>query len=141
MYKMIFQSLNKIFNKFGFKIIKDNINEEYAEFLDIYNFCKPYTMTSIERMYALYKGVEYVIKNNIQGDFVECGVWKGGSSMLIAKTLLKFGVTDRTIWLYDTYEGMSEPTENDKDIFGTSANTLLKKPLKTIKHLFGVIRV
>ena len=124
MYKMIFQSLNKIFNKFGFKIIKDNINEEYAEFLDIYNFCKPYTMTSIERMYALYKGVEYVVKNNIQGDFVECGVWKGGSSMLIAKTLLKFGVTDRTIWLYDTYEGMSEPTENDKDIFGTSANTL-----------------
>ena len=130
MYKMIFQSLNKIFNRFGFKIIKDNINEEYAEFLDIYNFCKPYTMTSIERMYALYKGVEYVIKNNIQGDFVECGVWKGGSSMLIAKTLLKFGVTDRTIWLYDTYEGMSEPTENDKDIFGTSANTLLKKASK-----------
>jgi hypothetical protein len=111
---MIIKSLNKILNGFGYKIIKDNFNEEYAEFLDIYESCKPYTMTSVERMYALYKGVEYVVKHQIPGDFVECGVWKGGSSMLIAKTLLKFGVSDRKIWMYDTYEGMSEPTENDK---------------------------
>ena len=34
-------------------------------------------MTSKERMYALYKSVEYIIKNNIPGDFVECGVWRG----------------------------------------------------------------
>jgi hypothetical protein len=128
--KMIIQSLNKILRGFGYKIIKDNFNEEYAEFLDIYAFCKPYTMTSVERMYALYKGVEYVVKNNIPGDFVECGVWKGGSSMLIAKTLQKFGVTDRTIWMYDTYEGMSEPTENDKDIAGIDANDLLQKASK-----------
>jgi hypothetical protein len=87
-------------------------------------------MTSVERMYALYKGVEYVVKHQIPGDFVECGVWKGGSSMLIAKTLLKFGVSDRKIWMYDTYEGMSEPTENDKDIAGVKADDLLKNASK-----------
>ncbi|HMT35418.1 MAG TPA: TylF/MycF/NovP-related O-methyltransferase, partial [Chitinophagaceae bacterium] len=115
---MIIKSLNILFNKLGYKLLKDNEKEEYAEFYDLYLQCKPYTMTSIERMYALYKGVEYVVKNNIPGDFVECGVWKGGSSMLIALTLMKFGVNDRKIWMYDTFEGMSEPGEEDKDPIG-----------------------
>jgi O-methyltransferase len=127
---MIIKSLNKILNGFGYKILKDDFNERYAEFLDIYQFCKPYTMTSVERMYALYKGVEYIVKNNIPGDFVECGVWKGGSSMLIAKTLQKFGVNDRKLWMYDTYEGMSEPTKDDADNTGLSAEEQLKKASK-----------
>ncbi|MBK7691453.1 MAG: class I SAM-dependent methyltransferase [Bacteroidetes bacterium] len=119
---MIIKSLNALFTKFGYKLLKDNEKEEYAEFYDLYLRCKPYTMTSIERMFALYKGVEYIVKNNIPGDFVECGVWKGGSSMLIALTLLKFGVTDREIWMYDTYEGMSEPGDKDKDAQGNTAH-------------------
>lgn len=111
----------------GYKVVKDDFKERYAEFLDIYEFCKPYTMTSVERMYALYKGVEYIVKNNIPGDFVECGVWKGGSSMLIAKTLQKFGVNDRMIWMYDTYEGMIEPGSEDKDSSGEMAHDTWKK--------------
>ena len=38
---------------------------------------------STERMYALYKAVEYVVEANIPGDFAECGVWRGGSVMVI----------------------------------------------------------
>jgi hypothetical protein len=125
--QMVIKSLNQLFGKFGYKIVKDDFREQYAEFIDIYDFCKPYTMTSVERMYALYKGVEYVVKNNIPGDFVECGVWKGGSSMLIAKTLQKFGVSDRKIWMYDTYEGMSEPSEEDKDVAGAAAHEIWEK--------------
>lgn len=124
---MIIKSLNILFNKLGYKLLKDNEKEEYAEFYDLYLQCKPYTMTSIERMYALYKGVEYVVKNNIPGDFVECGVWKGGSSMLIALTLMKFGVNDRKIWMYDTFEGMSEPGEEDKDPIGGNAHDIWLK--------------
>ncbi|HMN32685.1 MAG: class I SAM-dependent methyltransferase [Chitinophagaceae bacterium] len=127
---MIIKSLNKILSSYGYKIVKDDFKEKYAEFLDIYTICKPYTMTSPERMFALYKAVEYVVKNNIPGDFVECGVWKGGSSMMIALTLLKFGVNNRSIWMYDTYEGMSAPTENDADKSGTSAEELLSKSSK-----------
>lgn len=131
---MIIKSLNSLFNKFGYKLLKNNEKEEYAEFYDLYLECKPFTMTSIERMYALYKGVEYIVKNNIPGDFVECGVWKGGSSMLIAKTLLKFGVSDRQIWMYDTYEGMSEPGEEDKDILGINAKELLNNASKEVSE-------
>jgi hypothetical protein len=127
---MIEKLLNPLFKQLGYKIVKDDYQEKYAEFLDIYEACKPYTMTSTDRMFSLYKAVEYIIKNGIEGDFVECGVWKGGSSMLIAKTLLKFGVSNRHIWMYDTYEGMSEPTDKDKDPAGTSAEELLKKSSK-----------
>lgn len=93
------------------KEIQNNAIE--GDFLEIYNLCKNYTMTSPERMYSLYKATKYVIDANISGDFVECGVWKGGSAMVIAATLKKIGVTNRNIYLYDTFEGMSEPTEYD----------------------------
>jgi hypothetical protein len=83
------------------------------EFFKIYDACAPFTMTSIERMYALYKAVEYVVRNKIEGDIVECGVWRGGSCMLIAKTLAHFKDTSRSIHLYDTFEGMPAPTQAD----------------------------
>jgi O-methyltransferase len=93
-------------------------------FLDIYAQCQAFTMTSIERMYALYQGIQYVVKRDIPGDFVECGVWKGGSAMLMAKTLIQLERSDRTIYLYDTYAGMAEPGEYDVSITGKRADKL-----------------
>ena len=83
------------------------------EFLKIWEETKQYTMISVERGYNIFKSVEYVVENNISGDFVECGVWKGGACMIMAKSLLKFGKQDRKIVLYDTFSGMTEPDEND----------------------------
>lgn len=101
------------------------IDIKESEFFDIYKLCKPYTMTSIERMYALYNAVNYVLSNQIPGSFVECGVWRGGSSMLIAKMLQNRNIRDRKIYLYDTFEGMSEPTKDDLDLMGNNADVLL----------------
>ena len=70
-------------------------------------------MVEPERCYALYQAVLYIIRNGIKGDFAECGVWKGGSVMLIAYTLLEAGITNRKIYLYDTFEGMTKPGEKD----------------------------
>lgn len=75
-----------------------------------------------ERLYALYKSVQYVVENRIPGDIVECGVWRGGSMKLAAHVLLALGVTDRTLFLYDTFEGMTEPDpEVDLDSYGNNA--------------------
>jgi len=95
------------------------------EFWDIYNFCKPFTMTSVERMYSLYKSVLYVLDKNIEGDFIECGVWRGGSSMLIAKILSLRNIKNRRLFLFDTFEGMSDPTTLDVDFYGKTAEQLL----------------
>src|SRR5205807_2446965 len=76
------------------------------EFLELYEACREQTMTSIERMHALYSATRYIVANDVPGDFVECGVWRGGSMMLVALTLLRLGRTDRALWLYDTFDGM-----------------------------------
>lgn len=98
-----------------------------AAFGEIYGLCKPFTMTSVERMYALFDAVGYVLRAGIAGDFVECGVWRGGGAMMMASTLLRSGAADRTIYLYDTFEGMSEPTEADKDLHGNDARHVWKR--------------
>jgi O-methyltransferase len=84
-------------------------------------------MTSPERMYALYKAVEYVLRAGIEGDFVECGVWRGGSAMIIALSLMRAGVCGRDIYLYDTYEGMTTPTARDTDIQGGDARSAMDR--------------
>lgn len=96
-------------------------------FMELYALCHQYTMTSMERLYSLYNSVHYVIDNQIEGDLVECGVWRGGSSMMMALTLLKKGISNRQIFLYDTFEGMSEPTSEDSTFQGEAAEELLMK--------------
>jgi O-methyltransferase len=86
---------------------------------------KPYTLTSSESLEALCSSVRYIIHNHIPGSFVECGVWKGGSVMAMIYTLKELGVADRSIYLYDTFEGMTEPTSNDIDLNGIPAKELM----------------
>jgi O-methyltransferase len=83
------------------------------EFLELHERCAPYTMTSIERMYALYIAVGHVLRAGVPGDLVECGVWRGGSAMLAALVLQARGDRDRSIYLYDTFAGMTKPDERD----------------------------
>jgi O-methyltransferase len=92
---------------------------------------RPYTMTSDERIIALVDAVRYVVRNRIRGDFVECGVWRGGSMMTMALTLLAEGAADRRLLLYDTFSGMSDPTEADVDFTGQSAKSVLERSPRT----------
>ena len=82
------------------------------------------TMTSIERIDALRASVEYVHLNSIAGDIVECGVWRGGSMMAVALTLLRLGEL-RRLWLFDTFSGMTPPGSADIDFQGRAAKDLL----------------
>ena len=86
-----------------------------------------YTLTSMERCYSLYKAIQYITKGDILGDIVECGVWRGGSAMLAALTLIQNNQIHRKIYLYDTYEGMPEPTDKDIDLHGVPYRLLWKK--------------
>src|SRR5262245_27111585 len=78
------------------------------------------TMTSIERVDALRASVEYIHENSISGDIVECGVWRGGSMMAVALTLLRLGEL-RRLWLFDTFSGMTPPGSADMDFQGRAA--------------------
>lgn len=87
----------------------------------------PFTMTSLERRASLLGAVDHIVKHRIAGDIVECGVWRGGSMMAIALALMARGDTSRHLYLYDTFEGMSEPTEHDKALSGELAQAQLAR--------------
>jgi len=88
---------------------------------------KPYTLTSEERIAALLNAVRYITEHKIPGNIAECGVWRGGSMMVVARALMLYGDCDRHLYLYDTFEGMSAPTQRDKSLDGESAESLLNR--------------
>jgi hypothetical protein len=87
----------------------------------------PYTMTSAERVFALIQAVEYVVRAGIPGSIVECGVWRGGSMMAVAKTLIELDATDRDLYLFDTFEGMTRPGELDVSYEGEPASAWFER--------------
>jgi hypothetical protein len=85
-------------------------------FAGIIDEVRQHTLTlssGVEAAWALYQSIEYVVRNDIPGDIVECGVWSGGSMLLAAHALMHFGDTSRRIFLYDTFRGMPKPNELD----------------------------
>lgn len=128
---MYFKKLvKKITRLFGFDIVRYRLEDHYSldvpsVFVEIYKKVRPYTMTSPERIFSLCEAVKYIQNNNIEGDIVECGVWKGGSMMAIAETLLSENDISKNLYLFDTFEGMPPPSENDVDIAGVTAESLL----------------
>lgn len=102
-----------------------------AEFMDIYEKCQKATMILIERAKSLYDACEYLAQNKIPGDWVECGVWKGGAAMIMAHRITKGGLP-RNLYLYDTFEGMSSPTDNDVDLHGNAAKQALQEQDKEV---------
>tara|TARA_R110000868_G_scaffold52950_2_gene166641 strand:- start:870 stop:1658 length:789 start_codon:yes stop_codon:yes gene_type:complete len=94
-----------------------NVIDEVSEF----------TLTNRERIVSLIRAVKHVETYNIEGDIVECGVWKGGSMMAALKSLKKLKSFKRHVYLYDTFEGMSKPTDLDKSIRGESATDAYSK--------------
>lgn len=110
------QLVKTLCNRIGYDIVRyrpPRVHDMDRAFFPILEKCHALSMTSMEAKYALYGAVNYVIDSDVPGDLVECGVWKGGSCLLMAETMVGRGKTDRRIYLYDTFAGMPEPEDVD----------------------------
>lgn len=103
-----------------------NIADTGDEFLAIWERCKAQTMTSPDRSFVLYTAVKHVAAVKLPGAFVECGVWRGGSSMIAALTFLACQEL-RDLYLLDTFAGMTAPTEHDVAPDGPAQNKWLSR--------------
>jgi len=122
--------VKSLLRRCGYDVVRYVENIRYPldfteEEKEICNVVAPFTMTSIERIVALIRATKYIAENDIQGDIVECGVWRGGSMMVCAHVLQRLGNTTHTLYLFDTFEGMSVPTVKDKQFDGIPAEQLL----------------
>lgn len=97
------------------------IPESTAEDRALLTRIAPFTMSLPVTQWALVQALRHVQRRGIEGDFVECGVWRGGN-LVIARTLLE---SSRQVWGFDTFEGMTAPTEHDSK-FGSTLDAASK---------------
>lgn len=91
------------------------------EFREIINAVRPYTLLSETRLFSLYSLAKQICLEDVPGNFVECGSYKGGSAALLAVVIQRYSLRPRLLYACDTFEGMPEPTEFDRHN-GVSAN-------------------
>ena len=144
--EVITSLVRSAFRRFGFDIIRYRPTDEGIEFPPdvssadrlILDRVAGYTMTSVERQIALIQAVRHLVHYRIEGAVVECGVWRGGSSMAIALTLAQEGDTSRDVYLFDTFEGMTPSQDVDKTVAGTPAQSLLDRDLNKAGWIWAV---
>ena len=98
----------------------------HEEFIPLYKKYCEYSMVAWSGLYNCFQAARYVSRRGIEGAVVECGVWRGGATSIMAETLLLEKDTKREIYLYDTFAGMSAPTEEDfKPKLGRTAEEMM----------------
>ena len=109
--------INTSLSKFGYTVIKKKptIVEISNEERNIIDLCRNFSMTPDIRMWGLINSLKKILYQNIEGDIVECGIWKGGNIILIKKLLDKYN-SKKNIYCFDTFEGMNDTTEIDKEL-------------------------
>lgn len=94
---------------------KKHGSKSYTDYLQKFSRCRLYTLAENKKLMSLYSVVNLINERNLDGDFVECGVWRGGCCMLMALTQLNYTNSNglRNIYMYDTFTGMTSPGKND----------------------------
>jgi len=116
--------IKSIFNFFGLDIVRYKNDDDKEKLMNfdfnqeanqLIKIIRPYTMLPYTNLVQLYELVKYCEINEILGDFVECGVWKGGSSALMALGSLNNCKNEpRTLHLFDIFSEICAP-DPDKD--------------------------
>src|SRR5689334_15275780 len=116
--RLLTRGLRALIKRSGYDLIRRE-TRAYSDFeggdYQIINEVAPFTRTSPERIYALIQATRYIVRTEVPGAIVECGVWRGGSMMATAKVLLELRREDRDLCLFDTFTGMTNPSPVDVD--------------------------
>ena len=123
MKKFIKDSLSKL----GLQISRMDRKIRYPiEFtkrdIEIFNYVNERDLTMIgkQRMFSNVLIAKWITLNELEGDFVECGVWRGGSTLLVKMIFEEYGNNSK-VWLFDTFKGMTEPSDDDINFAGQLA--------------------
>ena len=68
-----------------------------------------HTMIGVERLRNIQNCVEDVIHSGVPGDLIETGVWRGGAAILMRAVLKAYDISDRTVWVADSFRGLPPP--------------------------------
>ena len=132
----ILRLCKSLLKKVSYDLVKKekfNFKDHYPEASDfelkLYETCSKFTMTSHERIFSLMNSIKFINDNKVEGDFVECGVWKGGNLILFQNYIDELNL-DKKIYAFDTFEGMSKPQDIDVTYKGEKSKIMLEKLAK-----------
>jgi len=126
--KVLPESFYRIIYEDSFRLYKLLIRSWYFRFIIYYKIkgdnknlkktkmirkVMPYSLVGLAGLSQTYDLVAEIINNNLRGDIVECGVAQGGCSALMALKAFENNRKDRKIWLFDSFEGLPEPSDRD----------------------------
>ncbi len=109
-YKISFKAY-KILYRYSYLIAGLASKKENKKVLLITD-CMKYSLVGWEGMEATYNATKDILESDIQGDIIECGVAEGGSALLLSR-LCQEKSNKRSIWLFDSFMGLPEPTNDD----------------------------
>jgi len=92
------------------------------------------SMGSTQNLYATALACRYIVNMEIEGDFVECGVYRGGHSIIAAEIFKRFGA-NKKVFLFDKFRGMTEPGEKDFQLYSETPALLKYKANKKQDHV------
>ena len=142
MKNLIKNIINKLIVSTGYSLINNNqkIVELNNNDKKLINLAQTYSMTPQIRIFNLLQSLRYLKNKKIDGDYVECGVWKGGNIILFKKFIEDEDENSKKkIYAFDTYEGMTEPDKNDYDISSNiPADILLKGDKAKRTNIWGI---
>jgi len=141
MRRNIFRYIKYLIGVFGLEIKRKEKIEEFPIELSKPEqelvkkiFDMKYTMTPINNLFATALACKYIIKNNIPGDFVECGTYRGGHALL-ATSLFNMYKQPRKVYMYDTFDGMTDPEGIDVEFnTGLAASEYFNLNKSSIKN-------
>lgn len=129
--------INRTLRPLGYELSLSRDNPKYpgdlsSNDIEIIEAARKFTMAkTVDKVFHIINAARYVTAHQIVGAIVECGVWRGGMMVAAANTLLGLGDKSRELYLYDTFEGMVEPSEKDTDIRGKKASARFQESKRT----------
>jgi Macrocin-O-methyltransferase (TylF) len=114
----------------------DQDGMEYLQgFINHYIRGRALTMVPLVRLHNLHRCAVDVIERHVPGDFIETGVWRGGTTIFMRAVLRAYASSDRKVWVADSFEGLPEP---DADKYPIEAETHHGKVMSSIYDHFAV---
>ncbi|MFF9092527.1 TylF/MycF family methyltransferase [Streptomyces sp. NPDC014776] len=99
-----------------------------------------HTMIGIRRLENLEFCVRTALEDGVPGDFIETGVWRGGACIFMRAVLKAYGVSDRLVWVADSFQGMPKAQESshagDRELASDRYNAFMATDLATVRRNF-----
>ncbi len=129
----------KLVNSIGYQIVRPTPMDPDMRLYGKDRSSIAHTMIGLKRLDNLQFCIEDVLSNNIPGDLIECGAWRGGATIFMRAVLKAYNIKDRVVYVADSFEGCPKPNiekyPQDKEM-NLYITDNLAAPLEQVKTNF-----